>query len=120
MAFIDIKRDLVQWKFLLLNIAKKPSCQGGDSYEFAKINGNKIYIKGAIISKIDNMMNDTSFKLAEQTILCNYKLISILLFFCPPPDIGSIHQWYSRVKISLINLTLKQKPMLGSLTTWLF
>jgi len=36
MAFIDIKRDLVQWKFLLLNIAKKPSCQGGDSYEFAK------------------------------------------------------------------------------------
>ena len=36
MVFIDIKSDFVQWKFLLLNIAKKPSCQGGDSYEFAK------------------------------------------------------------------------------------
>ena len=29
MAVIDIKRDLDQWKLLLLNIAKKPSCQGG-------------------------------------------------------------------------------------------
>ena len=36
MAFIDIKRDLVQWKFLLLNIAKKIFMSGGDSYEFAK------------------------------------------------------------------------------------
>ena len=35
MAVIDIKRDLDQWKLLLLNIAKKPSCQGGDSYEFS-------------------------------------------------------------------------------------
>ena len=58
MAFIDIKRDLVQWKFLLLNIAKKPSCQGGTVMSFEKINGNKIYIKGAIISKIDNIIDD--------------------------------------------------------------
>ena len=58
MAFIDIKRDLVQWKFLLLNIAKKPSCQGGTVMSLQKINGNKIYIKGAIISKIDNIIDD--------------------------------------------------------------
>ena len=58
MAFIDIKRDLVQWKFLLLNIAKIHSCQGGTVMSFQKINGNKIYIKGAIISKFDNIIDD--------------------------------------------------------------
>ena len=59
MAFIDIKRDLVQWKFLLLNIAKKTFVSGGGAVmSFQKINGNKIYIKGAIISKIDNIIDD--------------------------------------------------------------
>ena len=58
MAFIDIKRDLVQWKFLLLNIAKIPLCQGGTVMSFQKINGNKIYNKRAITSKIDNIIDD--------------------------------------------------------------
>ena len=58
MAVIDIKRDLDQWKLLLLNIAKKPSCQGGTVMSFQIINGNKIYNKRAITSKIDNIIDD--------------------------------------------------------------
>lgn len=58
MAFIDIKRDLVQWKFLLLNIAKNLHVRGGTVMSLQKLNGNKIYIKGAIISEIDNIIDD--------------------------------------------------------------
>ena len=50
--------DLVQWKFLLFNITKKLHVRGGTVMSLQKINGNKIYNKRAITSKIDNIIDD--------------------------------------------------------------
>ena len=50
-----ILREISQ---ILLDKAKKPSRQGGTVMSFQKINGNKIYNKRAITSKIDNIIDD--------------------------------------------------------------